>query len=293
MMAKLNRFLSFDAVMAGAVSLSCTWTLLQAYAEGFEPLKNHLPAESYVDSERRLQLSASLCQRLEQEGYIVIDNFLTLEEVRKASKSIEQLEATHAFQVTPNERDARGEEEQVRTDKVCFFGGNNSSKALNNVRHLLRSVGLEVTRSDFKGFTDDDTGESDHFLLSSHQLFVPDMMQVSVYDAIRKNDAIVGSYYNAHVDACSDTIESLGFLGFLKSRYLRQRYLTCIVYLNEHWEDSHGGCLRVYPGNAVSPIDIEPMAGRLVLFSSVSTEHAVLPTFSRRLACSVWLTLES
>lgn len=291
----MNRFISLDVVMAGAVSVCCTWTLLQAYAEGIEPLKNHLAAKSYVDSERRLTLSASLCRRLEEEGYIVIDNFLTLDEVRMASKSIEQLEATFAFHVTPNERDARGEEEHVRTDKVCFFGDSKNScdEALGHVRHLLRSVGREVTRSDFKGIiTNVDTGASDHFLLPSHQLFVPDMMQISVYDAIRKNDTIVGSYYRAHVDACSDTIETLGFLGYLKSRYLRKRYLTCIVYLNEHWEDSHGGCLRIYPGNAISPIDIEPMAGRLVLFSSVRTEHAVLPTFSRRLACSVWLTLE-
>jgi SM-20-related protein len=88
----------------------------------------------------------------------------------------------------------------------------------------------------------------------------------------------------------------LGLVGYLRSKYLRQRYLTCIVYLNPHWEPSDGGCLRIFllgddDDRGESVVDIEPKAGRLVIFSSVNMMHAVLPTFSRRLACSMWMTI--
>ena len=288
---KLSQFISFDSAMAVTISLSCVWTLIQAYQDGSGPLERQSLAKNCVTGERRLQLTPILCRRLERVGYLVIDDFLTLEEVRRASKCIEKMELTNSFQVTPNERDASSCEEEVRTDRVCFFRGHEDSPSpLNSVRHLLRSVGLELTQSDFKGFTNEATGEADRFL-SKDSLCVPDMMQVSIYDGIRKDDMVVGAYYRSHMDACSDTIQSLGLLGYLKSYYLRKRYLTCIVYLNENWDDSHGGCLRVFPGNGEPPVDIEPMAGRLVIFSSVNTLHAVLPTFSKRQACSVWLTL--
>jgi Rps23 Pro-64 3,4-dihydroxylase Tpa1-like proline 4-hydroxylase len=119
----------------------------------------------------------------------------------------------------------------------------------------------------------------------------------------------------------------------LRSQYLRRRYLTGIVYLNDDdevvdiddnndgrrkpWDVStDGGQLRIYnnddndrgpdddSGNdadatttttTASPTrrivdDIAPRGGRLVLLSSQSVLHQVLPSRRDRLACSIWFT---
>jgi 2OG-Fe(II) oxygenase superfamily len=178
-----------------------------------------------------------------------------------------------------------------------------------------------------------------------------------------------GDYYLPHRDGCHDSWTELGLLGYLRSKYLRTRYLTCIVYLNDtpphealsssfsgdsdtdnnhpnvvgqhEWDlKRDGGSLRLYtpPGptttttTTASPhgilptsnmdsktkataasasasasatlgtmnspptlstpfVDIVPRGGRLVIFSSQHLFHAVLPTFRKRIACTVWLSL--
>ena len=48
--------------------------------------------------------------------------------------------------------------------------------------------------------------------------------------------------------------------------------VTAIFYLNDGWEPRHGGVLRLYPWPE-APVDIEPLGGRLVLFSSTQMHH--------------------
>jgi SM-20-related protein len=50
------------------------------------------------------------------------------------------------------------------------------------------------------------------------------------------------------------------------------RRVTCILYLNDAWQPDAGGQLRLYPFPA-PPVDIEPVADRLVLFASTSMLH--------------------
>ena len=143
------------------------------------------------------------------------------------------------------------------------------------------AVAMSLCASDFKGFD-----ENDGF--QQMWLGVPDKMQVSCYNASRSDHS--GGYYKSHFDGCSDSISTMGLLGYLRSLYLRRRYLTCIVYLNADWEPSHGGCLRITSRDGSTFRNVEPIAGRLVLFSSTSCLHAVLPTYHERFACSMWLT---
>jgi hypothetical protein len=49
--------------------------------------------------------------------------------------------------------------------------------------------------------------------------------------------------------------------------------VTCIFYLNDSWRPDHGGLLRLYPFPASPPVDVEPIAGRMVLFSSTQMHH--------------------
>ena len=82
----------------------------------------------------------------------------------------------------------------------------------------------------------------------------------------------VGSFYKRHLDQ------------FKKDDH---RKLSIICYLNEDWEEQHGGQLRVYmPGHWV---DILPLAGRLVCFRSDKLEHEVLPATRERLSLTGWI----
>ena len=82
-----------------------------------------------------------------------------------------------------------------------------------------------------------------------------------------------GARYARHRDAFRD-----GFGGV--------RRLTAIVYLNDPWRAEDGGLLRLHvePG----PVDVEPVAGRLVVFLAETVEHEVLPAFAERLAVTAW-----
>ena len=82
----------------------------------------------------------------------------------------------------------------------------------------------------------------------------------------------VGSFYKRHLDQ------------FRKDDH---RKLSIICYLNEAWDESHGGQLRIYlPGGST---DILPIAGRLVCFRSDQLEHEVLPATRERLSLTGWI----
>lgn len=53
---------------------------------------------------------------------------------------------------------------------------------------------------------------------------------------------------------------------------LDSRLVTAILYLNHNWSASDGGQLRLYPF-PYAHIDVEPVADRLVLFSSRYLVH--------------------
>jgi predicted 2-oxoglutarate/Fe(II)-dependent dioxygenase YbiX len=63
--------------------------------------------------------------------------------------------------------------------------------------------------------------------------------------------------------------------------------------VNVGWDSSRcGGCLRLHPtpmGSAPTR-DVDPVAGRLVLFPSATQMHEVLPaTEGERLALTLWV----
>jgi Rps23 Pro-64 3,4-dihydroxylase Tpa1-like proline 4-hydroxylase len=51
------------------------------------------------------------------------------------------------------------------------------------------------------------------------------------------------------------------------------RRITAIFYLNPGWQQGQGGELRLYPFPDAGPVDIAPVADRLVLFSSTRMLH--------------------
>lgn len=72
------------------------------------------------------------------------------------------------------------------------------------------------------------------------------------------------------------------------ARGVDARRVTAIVYLNEGWTPAQGGQLRLYPF-PWPHVDVEPEAGRMVLFHSASMLHRVLPARDERLCLTLWL----
>lgn len=66
------------------------------------------------------------------------------------------------------------------------------------------------------------------------------------------------------------------------------RVISAVFYLNEDWQESDGGALRMYLDDG-SARDILPYAGTLALFLSARFEHEVLPATRDRLSIACWL----
>ena len=66
------------------------------------------------------------------------------------------------------------------------------------------------------------------------------------------------------------------------------RVVSCVFYLNEAWQDSDGGALRLYLADQ-SHRDVYPRAGTLVLFLSAQFEHEVLPATRNRMSVACWM----
>ncbi|WP_235941094.1 2OG-Fe(II) oxygenase [Cyclobacterium roseum] len=85
-----------------------------------------------------------------------------------------------------------------------------------------------------------------------------------------------GSFYLRHLDQ----FQSVSY-----------RKVTVILYLNERWEASDEGALRMYftAENGVETYrDVLPVGGRLVTFLSGEIPHEVLPTKKERISITGW-----
>ena len=70
-------------------------------------------------------------------------------------------------------------------------------------------------------------------------------------------------------------------------RFRGRRRVSLVLYLNQRWKAADGGQLRIYADDGRHR-DIEPVAGRLVIFLTERREHAVLPTQCGRLSLTGW-----
>ncbi len=93
------------------------------------------------------------------------------------------------------------------------------------------------------------------------------------YDLQLARYRVAGARYARHSDA-------------FRAR-LRRR-VTAIYYVNPDWRAEDGGELRVYGEGGGSPIDIEPLLDRMVVFLSDRVNHEVLPSFRERTALTAW-----
>lgn len=69
------------------------------------------------------------------------------------------------------------------------------------------------------------------------------------------------------------------------------RLLSCILYLNQEWNEQDGGQLRLYLNEEQPPqtLDVLPQGGTLVTFLSGDYFHEVLPARRARLSITGWM----
>lgn len=73
-----------------------------------------------------------------------------------------------------------------------------------------------------------------------------------------------------------------------RPRHNDARVLSAVFYLNDAWQESDGGALRLHLANG-SYRDIYPHAGTLLLFLSAQFEHEVLPASRPRMSIACWM----
>lgn len=66
------------------------------------------------------------------------------------------------------------------------------------------------------------------------------------------------------------------------------RVLSAVFYLNDAWQETDGGALRLYLADG-SYRDVYPHAGSLLLFLSAQFEHEVLPATRVRMSVACWM----
>lgn len=69
-----------------------------------------------------------------------------------------------------------------------------------------------------------------------------------------------------------------------------ERQVSCILYLNDQWEEEDGGQLRLYLNDTEADpyIDVVPQGGTLVVFLSGKFWHEVLPATQPRISLTGW-----
>ncbi|MBR9773751.1 MAG: 2OG-Fe(II) oxygenase [Cytophagales bacterium] len=86
-----------------------------------------------------------------------------------------------------------------------------------------------------------------------------------------------GSFYLRHLDQ----FQSVSY-----------RVVSVILYLNDTWEESDGGELRMFytrPDGIEDYKDFFPLGGRIVVFLSGEVPHEVLPTNKERISITGWM----
>jgi len=135
----------------------------------------------------------------------------------------------------------------------------------------------EAVRGDYIKWLDKNSAASPlkHYLDKLHEL--SEFLNQSLFLSIKDHEVHLaiyppGTFYKRHLDQ------------FKKDDH---RILSAICYLNKDWKESDGGHLRLYADSG--PIDVSPLAGRLVCFRSDMLEHEVLPASRDRLSLTGWL----
>ena len=212
---------------------------------------------------------------MHRKGYVVIDGVLGEKNSKiceeAAMKFYESDPGTRKFKSgelayeEKNDATTLKKEGKYRDDEIAWLSGDERPVALGALSQFLRDTLGDILCNVFNEKKD---GSNKHLLLSPTDYHSNVML--SVYSPNR------GGFVKHldHEDA-SDP-----------------RKISAVYYLNSDWnENENRGALLLYPegGEDSTPVRVNPIRDRLVLFWSDRLYHAVEPSEGRkRFACSFW-----
>ncbi|KAL7562488.1 hypothetical protein ACA910_008199 [Epithemia clementina (nom. ined.)] len=251
-------------------------------------LEHCLPAQ---EAAQRFPVSAEVAHKLESavdqlyngdKRYVVLDDVVSQNICEKAYKAGLSWFGRKDTSIDTGFISAQNEHRQ---DQIVFvpifdFDPHALAKALKEPAGILANVASSALSTT----TFDESGDN-----MALPLLVPNLAQLALYDGVSSQ----APEYVVHSDNCRE-------IGGDGENY---RELTAILYLNSPplqngGPTSAGGSLRCFDDpdgdENSSYVDIEPSAGRLVIFQSRDLMHSVLPVIGwRRLALSVWILKDS
>lgn len=185
-----------------------------------------------------------LIQQMVEQGYGILDSFLTKKETAELNDSLTERYAEDAFR-----RAGISKEQEVvkaiRGDEIFWLDKSAATEAEKRYLAQVEAFMLYLNRTCYLG-------------LQSYE------MHYAVYP--------IGTFYRRHLDRFQND---------------SGRKLSIICYLNDVWEDTDGGQLRLHLRDEIK--DILPLAGRVVIFESDKIEHEVLTAHKERRSVTGWL----
>ena len=208
----------------------------------------YTPSQS-VECTTLTDLQQRVVQGLLQDDYCVVDGFLDSEAVHSIQQKVAQMNMREAR--TGGGRTGQGESfTGLRSDLIRWIGAD-----------LPEYPELEKYVKHVNGF------------LRGVLANVPELQQ----DHVERESVMAACYpgkgtlYSKHVDNPNSN----------------GRVLTTILYLNDGWTPTDGGCLRLHRSSCT--IDVEPLFNRWIVFwSDHRNLHEVLPSWAARYTVTIW-----
>ena len=197
-----------------------------------------------------------LISKIAQHGFGIIDNFIPESTIRKLADDISALKNQSLMQDAGTGRasatSSRTINKSLRGDMIYWLDESDASPTQQDYFTQMEALRLQLNQQLYLGL----------FALESHLALYP-----------------AGSGYKKHIDR---------FAAVNDGKPIRQ--ISSILYLNQDWEDTDGGHLRLYKNadNEADHLDISPTSGRLVIFLSDTFYHEVLPATRERMSLPGW-----
>lgn len=196
-----------------------------------------------------------LVNKIAQHGLCVMDHFLPPATILELANEVANLSAASQMQAAGTGRTHKTINKDLRGDSIYWLDEAEATSAQQVYFTHMETVRQQLNQQLYLGL----------FALESHLALYP-----------------AGRGYKKHIDRFngSDTTQP-------------QRQVSSILYLNQDWQDSNGGHLRLYLNQKTEisellQLDISPIAGRLVLFLSDTFYHEVLPATQNRMSLTAW-----
>ena len=238
--------------------------------------KHLLKSERY---RQRFSFDKDSILKLKNDGYVIFDDVLSLEEVANSRKEVkEMLNNQCKLKFYENGHN----NENIRKDKVSWIG-----ESIGESQHQYLLPGLLLVLRILRSIPESLVSNK---IETNVNMGVPLSNQLSVYFGN-------GNNYVAHFDkplTKRTTYNAIMQAGLHDRRYTIILYLNSPNYTN-NVEDSNGkmindsGSLRITKINGDTE-NIFPKGGRMIIFNSATIQHEVRPNYGEdRVAITCWV----